>query len=65
LLGKDTLERFLSPKPLEGDQKFSTIISDRAKELARLDRYEREPCHDGRLQSVTWIKFLLDASYSN
>ena len=28
-------------KPLEGDNKFATIVGDRVRELAALDRYER------------------------
>jgi hypothetical protein len=28
-------------KPLEGDKKFATVVEDRVRELAALDRYER------------------------
>jgi hypothetical protein len=28
-------------KPLEGDKKFATVVADRVRELAALDRYER------------------------
>ena len=40
-LGHEKLNQILSPEPLEGNEKLFAVVDDTAKELARLDRYER------------------------
>ena len=37
----DDIEPLIEPKPLEDDEKFATVVEDRIRELAALDRYER------------------------
>jgi hypothetical protein len=37
----DDIEPLIDLKPLEDDDKFATIVEDRIRELAALDRYER------------------------
>jgi arylsulfatase len=37
----DDIEPLVELKPLKGDEKFATIVEDRTRELAALDRYER------------------------
>jgi hypothetical protein len=45
ILGKsfdlDDIDGLIDLKPLEGDAKFATVVEDRVRELAALDRYER------------------------
>jgi hypothetical protein len=45
ILGKsfdlDDIDGLIELKPLEGDEKFATVVEDRVRELAALDRYER------------------------
>jgi hypothetical protein len=45
ILGKSfdlaDIDGLIDLKPLEGDEKFATVVEDRVRELAALDRYER------------------------
>jgi len=40
-LDLDDIDPLPEFKPLEGDKKFATVVEDRVRELAALDRYER------------------------
>jgi hypothetical protein len=37
----DDIEPLVEMKPLKDDEKFATVVEDRIRELAALDRYER------------------------
>jgi hypothetical protein len=41
LIVVDEVRDMLSPKPLEGEEKFASILEEKLSEFAALDRYER------------------------
>jgi hypothetical protein len=40
-LSSTDIEPLIDLKPLEDDEKFATVVEDRIRQLAALDRYER------------------------
>jgi hypothetical protein len=41
ILGTSFDVDYIEPTPIKGDEKFATVVEDRVRELAALDRYER------------------------